>query len=106
MRRRIALVVAIVAGSWAVVGQGPSPPTALPAQPDSVKFAVIGDNGDGSSGEYDVGRRMAEARATFPFEFVLMLGDNMYGSQKPKDFVDKFERPFAAILQAGVPIAA
>jgi 3',5'-cyclic AMP phosphodiesterase CpdA len=31
-----------------------------------------------------------------------MLGDNMYGRQDPQDFVTKFERPYAALLQAGV----
>jgi predicted MPP superfamily phosphohydrolase len=35
-----------------------------------------------------------------------MLGDNMYGSQEPQDFVNKFERPYAALLQAGVPFFA
>ena len=45
---------------------------------------------------------MAAARARFPFEFVIMLGDNMYGRQQPQDFVDKFEQPYAALLQAGV----
>ena len=33
-----------------------------------------------------------------------MLGDNMYGRQQPQDFVDKFERPYAPLLQAGVPL--
>jgi 3',5'-cyclic AMP phosphodiesterase CpdA len=45
---------------------------------------------------------MAAARSSFPFDFVLMLGDNLYGSQKPNDFVTKFERPYAALLGAGV----
>jgi 3',5'-cyclic AMP phosphodiesterase CpdA len=35
-----------------------------------------------------------------------MLGDNLYGSQRPADFVDKFERPYAPLLQAGVPFYA
>jgi 3',5'-cyclic AMP phosphodiesterase CpdA len=38
----------------------------------------------------------------FPFELVIMLGDNMYGRQQPEDFVTKFERPYAALLSAGV----
>ena len=74
----------------------------LPARPDSLKFAVIGDNGTGDTPEYDVGQQMAAARKTFPFDMVLMLGDNMYGRQDPQDFVDKFERPYSALLQAGV----
>jgi len=31
-----------------------------------------------------------------------MLGDNMYGRQQASDFVDKFERPYAMLLQSGV----
>jgi hypothetical protein len=80
---------------------------ALPGQdlvnrPGSLKFAVIGDNGTGGREEYEIAQQMTTARATFPFDTVLMLGDNMYGSQKPKDFVDKFERPYKALLDAGV----
>src|SRR5262245_3443094 len=45
---------------------------------------------------------MNEARATFPFTMVIMLGDNIYGRQGPQDFVNKFERPYAALLTAGV----
>jgi len=74
----------------------------LPTRPDSLKFAVLGDNGTGEKPEYDVGQQMAAARTTFPFDMVLMLGDNMYGRQDPQDFVTKFERPYAALLQAGV----
>jgi 3',5'-cyclic AMP phosphodiesterase CpdA len=74
----------------------------LPTRPDSLKFAVLGDNGTGEKPEYDVGQQMAAARTTFPFDMVLMLGDNMYGRQEPQDFVTKFERPYAALLQAGV----
>jgi len=74
----------------------------LPARPDSLKFAVLGDNGTGAKPQYDVGQQMAAARTTFPFDMVLMLGDNMYGRQDPQDFVTKFEHPYAALLQAGV----
>ncbi len=50
----------------------------------------------------EVGRQMAAARATFPFEFVIALGDNMYGRQDPPDFVTKFQKPYQALLQSGV----
>jgi len=74
----------------------------LPARPDSLKFAVLGDNGTGGKPQYDLGQQMAAVRRSFPFDMVLMLGDNMYGRQDPQDFVTKFERPYAALLQAGV----
>ena len=49
---------------------------------------------------------MANAHATFPFDLVIMLGDNMYGGQKPADFVKKFELPYAPLLSAGVKFQA
>lgn len=75
---------------------------ALPRAADSLKFAVIGDNGTGEPPQYEIARQMMSSRASFPFDFVLMLGDNMYGSQKAPDFTAKFERPYAPLLEAGV----
>ncbi len=75
---------------------------ALPTRRDSLKFAVIGDNGSGDRPEYEVGQQLAAARNTFPFELVIMLGDNVYGRQNPQDFVTKFEQPYAQLLQQGV----
>ena len=97
MRRAIStVVVALVAfGSpmASQLGERPDPTT------DTVKFAVIGDNGTGKRPQHDVAQQMMAARGAFPFEFVIMLGDNLYGSQ---DVVSKFERPYAQLLQAGV----
>ena len=45
---------------------------------------------------------MTKARDSFPFDLVIMLGDNMYGSQTPADYVRKFEQPYAPLLAAGV----
>ena len=97
--RRLLFAAVFVLAAAAVEGrQGAT----LPAVADSVKFAVIGDNGTGDAPQYAVGQQMAAARAAFPFSFVLMLGDNMYGRQTPQDFVDKFERPYMPLLHAGV----
>jgi len=106
--RRLALVfVAWVVVAAATVPVAISPlPAALPARPGSLKFAAIGDNGTGDRAQYDVGQRMATERQRFPFELVIMLGDNMYGRQQPEDFVTKFERPYAALLSAGVAFYA
>jgi hypothetical protein len=72
----------------------------------SVKFAVIGDSGTGESPQFEVARQMAEYHGVFPFDFVLMLGDNLYGSQKPHDFRRKFEEPYQPLLSAGVKFYA
>ncbi len=97
MRKVVALAVLI-----GVATLVPAWPGQLPVQPDSLKFAVIGDNGTGAKPQFEVGAQMVAARATFPFELVIMLGDNLYGRQEPRDFVDKFERPYAPLLKAGV----
>jgi predicted MPP superfamily phosphohydrolase len=78
----------------------------LPNRAGSVKFAAIGDNGTGEFEEYDVGRQMNIWHGKFPFEFVIMLGDNMYGTQQPADFVQKFEKPYKPLLDAGVKFFA
>ena len=79
---------------------------ALPNRAGSLKFAAIGDNGTGERPQDQVGQQMARAHATFPFDLVIMLGDNMYGGQRPADFVKKFEQPYAPLLAAGVKFQA
>ncbi len=100
--RRAVVVVALLFAS----GQFAPAQQALPVRSDSLKFAVIGDNGTGEKSQYDVGERMATVRASFPFDMVMMLGDNMYGRQEAADFAAKFERPYAALLKAGVTFYA
>jgi predicted MPP superfamily phosphohydrolase len=98
--RRLGLALLL----WIVVvgSVGPASQEALPTRPGSVKFAALGDSGTGGRAQYDVGDQLASARAQFPFQLVIMLGDNVYGRQQPEDFVTKFERPYAALLSAGV----
>ena len=74
----------------------------LPMKPGSLKFAILGDTGTGKSDQTAVANRLNSFRARFPFEFVLLLGDNMYGSDKPSDYVKKFEQPYKPLLDAGV----
>jgi len=101
-RRVLAAMALVVAGWWSVAGQ----PAALPSAADSVKFAVIGDNGTGEREQYQVADQMVRSHARFPFDRVLMLGDNIYGRQGPKDLVEKFSEPYKALLSAGVKFYA
>ena len=78
----------------------------LPNKAESVHFAVIGDSGTGGSAAYEVAKRVTEARSSFPFDFVLMMGDNLYGGEKPKDFDKKFAEPYKALLDGGVKFHA
>jgi predicted phosphodiesterase len=77
-----------------------------PVEPSSTRFAVIGDTGTGDNYEYEVGQVLATSRETFPYEFVIMMGDNLYGSERPQDYVRKFETPYKLLLDAQVPFYA
>lgn len=79
---------------------------ALPMKAGSVRFAVIGDSGRGDQAQHEVARQMIEWRAKFPFDFVVMLGDNIYPPHGPDDYVKKFEEPYGALLAAGVTFHA
>jgi 3',5'-cyclic AMP phosphodiesterase CpdA len=70
------------------------------------RFAVIGDTGTGGRAQREVADRLDGLRREHPFDTVLMLGDNLYGGQTPADFRAKFERPYAALLSAGVQFFA
>ncbi|MEP7310739.1 MAG: metallophosphoesterase [Acidobacteriota bacterium] len=97
-RRLFAVLAALYFSVVGLLGQA----LTLPNRPDSLKFAVIGDNGTGDTPQYEVGRRMAAVQRSFRFDQVIMLGDNIYGSQKPQDFVRKFEEPYRPLLEGGV----
>ena len=84
----------------------PAPTSTLPKADDSVKFLVIGDTGTGDSYQNQVAQRIAEAYKSFPFEFAIMLGDNLYGSEGPGAYLSKFERPYKPLLDAGVDFYA
>ena len=71
----------------------------LPNRLTSVKFAVIGDSGRGSTPQYEVAGQMNAYREKFKYSFVLMVGDNIYeGPATEEDYRQKFEGPYHALL--------
>src|SRR5262249_59232918 len=72
----------------------------------SLIFAAIGDSGDGGKGQYAIAQRMVDYRRKAPIDFILMLGDNIYGGGKPKYFKREFEDPYNDLLTAGVKFYA
>jgi len=79
---------------------------ALPVRAGSVRFAVIGDTGTGDQLQYAVAQQLALYRQKFPFTFTIMLGDNIYGSERPQDFDTKFTKPYKPLLDAKVEFDA
>jgi predicted phosphodiesterase len=102
MRR--ALLVACLLSIAGVLPQAVE--IALPNRAGSLKFAVIGDSGSGGRRQYQLAVQFSEALKAYPFSFVLMLGDNIYGRETARDFERKFERPYRSVLEAGIPFYA
>lgn len=98
--KRTALLLFVLATAFA------QPKLELPLKEKSVRFAVIGDNGTGERPQYEVGEQMQKAHGVFPFDFVIMLGDNIYGSKGASAMRRKFEDPYKPLLDAGVKFYA
>jgi hypothetical protein len=102
-------------GAGAASGAAPASPAdagaaragaTFPNADGSLRFGVLGDFGTGDSGQYALAARMAALHTTFPFELVTLVGDNLYGSERPQDFRTKFETPYKALLDRGVKFYA
>lgn len=78
----------------------------LPLMKDSVRFAVMGDTGSGTVKQQQVADMMVRYREVFPFEFVLMLGDNLYGSETPLDYQTKFSNVYQKLIDAKIKFYA
>jgi predicted MPP superfamily phosphohydrolase len=112
-----ALVVVMMArgGASPALSEGVSQSRAQPAAPlaltlpnkaDSLKFAVLGDFGTGTREQYQTAEQMKRAHDLFKYELVILVGDNLYGSERPQDFKKKFEVPYKPLLDAGVKFYA
>jgi len=119
VRRLIVLLLLTGAGTACETGQSltatpavvqaPAPeaaPIAFPNREGSLKFAVLGDFGTGSRGQYQLAEQMTKLHQRFPFELVILVGDNLYGGERAADFRTKFEIPYKPLLDAGVKFYA
>src|SRR5579862_556547 len=105
--RQVAALALLALGALIRPPQAPAPTAfAFPLQANSVRLAAIGDMGTGDRFQIDVANQMAKSRATFPFDFVIMLGDNIYTGSKASDFEKDFAQPYKALLDAGVSFFA
>jgi len=105
-----AIAIAILAGcglvenvqcqkaSAASNGNNGSLKVSLPTKSGSVRFAIIGDTGSGTDKQQQVADMLVRYKEVFPFEFVLMMGDNLYGGDSAKDYDKKFEHVYKVLL--------
>jgi 3',5'-cyclic AMP phosphodiesterase CpdA len=121
MNRRISVLALVLSASLAgrtvtaqsTASQGAAPratigaaSSALPDKSGSLKFAVIGDWGDESPGQMATAVQIAKTHNAFPFEIVVTAGDNIYGTERPQDFKNKFETPYKPLLDDHVKFYA
>lgn len=112
MRRLLAAAVALLA---ACTGAGPSPapvaPTPDPPSPSVrvpgvVRFAALGDIGDGSRNQRLVASAIAREHARRPLDFVVLLGDLIYPDGHPRRYRTNFARPWREVLDEGIEMHA
>jgi Calcineurin-like phosphoesterase len=96
----------VAKGTKVVASAGSPLKLSLPLKEGSVRFAVIGDTGTGTNQQHQVAEVMVRYRTAFPFEFVLMMGDNLYGGESAKDFETKFSDVYKPLLDNNVKFYA
>jgi len=102
MRRLFLLGLLLLMGPSAIRAED----LRLPLKDGSVRFAVIGDTGTGDSHQRAIAAQLAQWRSKFPYAFVVMMGDNLYGGDSPKDYEREFEIPYKVLLDGGVKFYA
>jgi predicted phosphodiesterase len=97
LNRREAIVsLAAITGATLIK---PSSLFGVEAATDKLRFAVIGDWGDGSDDQAALGKQMLSVYQKSSFDFVLASGDNIYPNGAARHFAKKFEEPFSGLLK-------
>ncbi len=78
----------------------------LPLKEGSTRFMVVGDTGTGAKEQYELAGVMLRYWQSFPFEFALMMGDNLYGTESAGDYKKKFEDAYKPLLDNKVKFYA
>ena len=102
------LVVALVASAFGRMAstQSVTEHVALPNKDGSFKFAVLGNSGTGEKAQYQLAEQMAMFHGRFKYEHVVLAGGTLAGSERPQDYMKKFELPYKPLLDAGVKFHA
>jgi hypothetical protein len=78
----------------------------LPLKDGSTRFMVVGDTGTGTRQQNELSAVMLRYWQAFPYDFALLVGDNMYGSEKAADYKAKFEDVYKPLLDQKVKFYA
>jgi acid phosphatase len=75
-------------------------------QSKPVRFALLGDWGNGDASTGQVASLMASEHDAAPLDMVLTAGDNIYPNGAADKFGSHFERPFEPVLRRKIPVYA
>jgi len=78
----------------------------LPNEKNGLRFAVLGDFGTGAPQQYQMAAEMEKIHQRYPFNLVVLVGDNLYGGEIPQVYQSEFELPYKALLDSGVTFYA
>ncbi len=81
-------------------------PLTLPRKEGSIRFLAIGDTGRGNKEQNELAKVMMRYHQVFPFEFVIMTGDNIYYQKNAEDMKTKFEDVYRPLIDSGVKFYA
>ena len=84
----------------------PSPTNTGSASPVMLRFAAVGDLGDGSAAAKRVADAIVAEHARRPLDLLLLLGDMVYPDGDPAQIDKKFRTPSAGVFEAGIDTAA
>lgn len=114
--RRVALALSIAVAAASCSSAAPTRPAAAPPTRSSptatgvpaspVRFAAVGDIGDGSAREARVARGIVGEHARRPLDLLLLLGDLIYPDGDADEYDEKFARPYGPVLSAEIETRA
>lgn len=83
-----------------------TPGLKLPMKEGSVRFMAVGDTGRGNREQNELAKVMFDYHKLYPFEFVILTGDNIYYQETAEDLKTKFENVYRPLLDGGVKFYA
>jgi Calcineurin-like phosphoesterase len=101
------VAIAVMVQAFSIVAQrNVTRVLTLPNEKDSVKFLAVGDTGTGTKQQVELGRLMEEYQSIFPYDFAILMGDNIYGGEDAADMKRKFEDVYRPLIDRGVKFYA
>ncbi|MCS6813441.1 MAG: metallophosphoesterase [Cyanobacteria bacterium] len=70
------------------------------------RFVAVADTGTGGSGQYRVAAAMTRYHRQYPFDLVILAGDNIYNNGEIEKINAVFEKPYKPLLDQGVQFRA